>query len=256
VRVALRCERGHASGLVHHTLQELQAAIDGRLRQRARRRPSMAATAPALPVSTSLTVAFELRAPATADALRAAGIAAGPLADVLSAKAVAIDHAGGTLVVRAQEAARSETPSPSHRRCTTRGRQWHQLFHVGGARCRGAICTGFGPRPLRPRVGGVRDAAGRSARHGPGGLVLQLDVKTDGRSASRASRRRRRRADPPPAIPATGSRSWCETRSVRVAGGTHARAARRPSARSAAARTMRDSPIYGMPILEVDTSAA
>jgi hypothetical protein len=98
--VALSCERGHAPGQVLHALQELRSVIDDRLRAdlggRYDRHTAQSAG------SDKLTVGFTLRAESHADAIRSAGLAAGTLAELLTANDAAVDLSGVALVVRAQ----------------------------------------------------------------------------------------------------------------------------------------------------------
>jgi hypothetical protein len=99
-RVALSCRPGHAPGQVLHALQELRGVIDDRLRAELgggydRHDARSAGT-------DKLTVTFTLRAQSHADALRAAGRAAGTLAELLTDRDAAIDLSGVALVVRAQ----------------------------------------------------------------------------------------------------------------------------------------------------------
>jgi hypothetical protein len=99
-RVALSCEQGHAPGQVLHALQELRQLIDDRLRGDLGHRYDRHS---AQSVGTDkLTVTFILRAATDAEAIRAAGVAAGTLAELLSANAAAVDLSGVALVVRAQ----------------------------------------------------------------------------------------------------------------------------------------------------------
>jgi hypothetical protein len=98
--VALSCERGHAPGQVLHALQELRQVIDVRLRDDLGARYDRHT---AQSVGTDkLTVTFTLRAPTHADAIRAAGLAAGTLVELLTRHAAAVDLSGVALVVRAQ----------------------------------------------------------------------------------------------------------------------------------------------------------
>jgi hypothetical protein len=98
-RVALSCERGHAPGQVLHALQELRSVIDDRLRSDLAARYDRHS---ADSVGTDkLTVTFTLRAATHADAIRSAGLAAGTLAELLSANAAAVDLSGVALVIRA-----------------------------------------------------------------------------------------------------------------------------------------------------------
>jgi hypothetical protein len=99
-RVALSCERGHAPGPVLHALQQLSSVIDDRLRNDLgggydRHSAESVGT-------DKLTVTFTLRAATHADAIRAAGLAAGTLAELLTEHAAAVDLSGVALVVRAQ----------------------------------------------------------------------------------------------------------------------------------------------------------
>jgi hypothetical protein len=98
-RVALSCQRGHAPGQVLHALQELRSVIDDRLRRDLGGRYDRHS---ANSVGTDkLTVTFILRGGTHADAIRSAGLAAGTLAELLSANAAAVDLSGVALVVRA-----------------------------------------------------------------------------------------------------------------------------------------------------------
>ena len=100
-RLALTCERGHAPGQVLHALQELRQVIDDRLRGDLGGRYDRHS---ARSVGTDkLLVTFTLRAATDADAIRSAGLAAGTLAELLTANAAAVDLSGVALVVRAQE---------------------------------------------------------------------------------------------------------------------------------------------------------
>ena len=99
-RVALSCERGHAPGQVLHALQELRSAIDDRLRGDLGGRYDGHNAQSA--GSDKLTVTFTLRAATDADAIRSAGLAAGTLAEILTANGAAVDLSGLVLVVRAQ----------------------------------------------------------------------------------------------------------------------------------------------------------
>ena len=99
-RIALSCRRGHAPGPVLHALQELRSIIDDRLRselggQYDRHNAQSVGT-------DKLTVTFTLRAAAPADAIRAAGLAAGTLVELLTDHEAAVDLSGVALVVRAQ----------------------------------------------------------------------------------------------------------------------------------------------------------
>jgi hypothetical protein len=99
-RVALTCARGHAPGQVLHALQELRQTIDDRLSTDLGSRYDRHS---AESVGTDkLTVTFILRAATHADAIRSAGLAAGTLAELLTADAAAVDLSGVALVVRAQ----------------------------------------------------------------------------------------------------------------------------------------------------------
>ena len=99
-RVAFNCQPGHHPGPVLHALQELRSVIDDRLRvelgNRYERHDARSAG------THKLTVAFTLRAATHADALRAAGSAAGTLAELLTDHDAAIDLSGVALVVRAE----------------------------------------------------------------------------------------------------------------------------------------------------------
>jgi hypothetical protein len=99
VRLALSCQPGHAPGQVLHTVQELRSRVDDRLREALgqgydRHSAGSAGT-------DKLTVDFALRAFTPADALRAAGTAAGILAELLTAHSAAVDLSGMALVIRA-----------------------------------------------------------------------------------------------------------------------------------------------------------
>lgn len=99
-RVALSCERGQAPGPVLHALQELRSKLDDRLRTDLggsydRHRAESAGT-------DKLTVTFTLRAISHADAIRAAGLAAGALAELLTDSAAGVDLSGVALVIRAE----------------------------------------------------------------------------------------------------------------------------------------------------------
>ena len=98
--VALSCGRGHAPGEVLHALQELRSVIDDRLRvdlggRYDRHTAAFAGT-------DKLTVKFTLRAATHADAIRSGGLAAGTLAELLTAHKAAVDLSGVALVIRAQ----------------------------------------------------------------------------------------------------------------------------------------------------------
>ena len=99
-RVALSCQRGHAPGPVLHALQELRSVIDDRLRG------ELGASYDrhnAQSVGTDkLMVTFTLRAATPADAIRAAGFAAGALVELLTDDGAPIDLSGIAFVVRAQ----------------------------------------------------------------------------------------------------------------------------------------------------------
>jgi hypothetical protein len=85
---------------VLHALQELRSVIDDRLRRDLGGRYDRHSTNS---VGTDkLTVTFTLRAETHADAIRSAGLAAGTLAELLTANAAAVDLSGIALVVRAQ----------------------------------------------------------------------------------------------------------------------------------------------------------
>ncbi|MDA0168448.1 hypothetical protein OJ998_05055 [Solirubrobacter taibaiensis] len=99
VRLALSCQPGHAPGQVLHTVQELRSRIDDRLRHELgvgydRHQAGSAGT-------DKLTVTFALRAPTPADAMRAAGAAAGVLVALLTDHSAAVDLSGVALVIRA-----------------------------------------------------------------------------------------------------------------------------------------------------------
>jgi anti-sigma factor RsiW len=99
-RVALSCQRGHAPGPVLHALQELRSIIDDRLRSELGTRYDRHN---AQSVGTDkLTFTFSLRAATPADAIRAAGLAAGTLVALLTDSGATIDLSGVALVVRAQ----------------------------------------------------------------------------------------------------------------------------------------------------------
>src|SRR3954463_14877586 len=99
-RVALSCQSGHAPGPVLHALQQLRSIIDDRLRDelgpRYERHSAQSVG------SDKLTVIFMLRAGTPADAIRAAGLAAATLVELLTDTGAAIDVSGIALVVRAQ----------------------------------------------------------------------------------------------------------------------------------------------------------
>jgi len=99
-RVAISCEKDHAPGPVLHALQELRSTIDDRLRSdlgsRYDRHNAQSAGAD------KLTVTFILRAHSHADAIRSAGLAAGTLAELITANRAAVDLSGLVLLVRAQ----------------------------------------------------------------------------------------------------------------------------------------------------------
>ena len=84
-----------------HALQQLRSVIDDRLQNdlggRYDRHSAQSAGAD------KLTVSFTLRAATHADAIRSAGLAAGTLAELLTANAAAVDLSGVALVVRAEE---------------------------------------------------------------------------------------------------------------------------------------------------------
>ena len=99
-RVALSCMRGHAPGPVLHALQELRSAIDDRLRGEL---GSSYERHSAQSIGTDkLTVTFVVRAASPADAIRAAGVAAATLVEILTQTTAAVDVSGLALVVRAQ----------------------------------------------------------------------------------------------------------------------------------------------------------
>ncbi|MDA0165707.1 hypothetical protein OM076_35900 [Solirubrobacter ginsenosidimutans] len=98
-RVALSCGHGHPPGQVLHALQQLQPVIDDRLRRDLGDRHQRHATESS--GADKLTVTLELQAPSHADAIRAAGIALGMLADLI-ADVAGVDLAGVALVVRAR----------------------------------------------------------------------------------------------------------------------------------------------------------
>ena len=99
-RLALSCERGHAPGRVLHGLQGLRAVIDDRRRSDPGPRYDRHSTDSA--GNDKLTVTLTLRAATHADAIRAAGLAAGTLAEILANNAAAVDLSGVALVIRAQ----------------------------------------------------------------------------------------------------------------------------------------------------------
>jgi hypothetical protein len=99
-RVALSCMRGHAPGPVLHALQELRSSIDDRLR--AELGPSYERHSAQSIGTDKLTVTFVVRAASPADAIRAAGVAAATLVEILTQTTAAIDVSGLALVVRAQ----------------------------------------------------------------------------------------------------------------------------------------------------------
>jgi hypothetical protein len=85
---------------VLHALQQLRSVNRRPAALRARRRYDRHG---ARSVGTDkLTVTFILRAATHADAIRAAGLAAGTLAELLSEHATGVDLSGVALVVRAQ----------------------------------------------------------------------------------------------------------------------------------------------------------
>jgi hypothetical protein len=98
-RVALNCQPGHAPGPVLHALQELRSVIDDRLRgelgPRYDRHSAQSAG------TDKLTVILTLRADTPAQAIRAAGMAAATLVELLTDTGAAIDVSGLALVVRA-----------------------------------------------------------------------------------------------------------------------------------------------------------
>ena len=99
-RVALSCERNHAPGPVLHALQQLRSVIDERLRDELGPRYDRHS---AQSVGTDkLMVVFTLRAGTPGEAIRAAGLAAAALVDLLTDTGAAIDVSGVALVVRAQ----------------------------------------------------------------------------------------------------------------------------------------------------------
>jgi hypothetical protein len=99
-RVALSCAPGHPPGPVLHALQELRSTIDDRLRGELG--PSYERHAAQSIGTDKLTVTFVLRAATPADAIRAAGVAAAALVEVLTQTTSAIDVSGIALVVRAR----------------------------------------------------------------------------------------------------------------------------------------------------------
>jgi hypothetical protein len=100
VRVALSCLPGHAPGPVLHALQELRSTIDDRLRRELG--PNYERHSAQSIGTDKLTVTFVLRAAVPAEAIRAAGVAAAALVDVLTQTTAAIDVSGIALVVRAR----------------------------------------------------------------------------------------------------------------------------------------------------------
>ena len=100
VRVALSCQPGHAPGPVLYALQQLRSVIDDRLRvelgPRYDRHSAQSVGAD------KLTVIFTLRGDSPAAAVRAAGLAAATLIELLTDTGAAIDVSGIALVVRAQ----------------------------------------------------------------------------------------------------------------------------------------------------------
>jgi hypothetical protein len=98
--VALRCQDGHAPGQVLHSVQELRAVIDDRLRSEldARYDQHRAQSAG----TDKLTITFTLRAATPADAIRSAGLAAATLVEVLADAATAVELSGIALIVRAE----------------------------------------------------------------------------------------------------------------------------------------------------------
>lgn len=99
-RVGLGCRPGSAPGPVLHALQELRSVIDDRLRIELGERYDRHNTRSA--GNDKLTVTFALRAATQADALRAAGMAAGTLVELLADRDAAVDLSGIALVVRAE----------------------------------------------------------------------------------------------------------------------------------------------------------
>ena len=83
-----------------HALQELRSVIDDRLRIELGERYDRHNTRSA--GNDKLTVTFALRAATQADALRAAGMAAGTLVELLADRDAAVDLSGIALVVRAE----------------------------------------------------------------------------------------------------------------------------------------------------------
>ena len=100
-RVALSCLPGHAPGPVLYALQQMRSVIDDRLRVELG--PSYDRHSAQSVGTDKLTVIFILRAGAPAAAIRAAGLAAAALVELLTDTGAAIDVSGIALVVRAQE---------------------------------------------------------------------------------------------------------------------------------------------------------
>src|SRR6478735_7394333 len=97
-RVALSCTPGSAPGPALHALQELRSTLDDRLRDELGARYERH-TAQSIGTD-KLTVTFVLRTATSADAIRAAGVAASALVEVLTQVTTAIDVSGIALVVR------------------------------------------------------------------------------------------------------------------------------------------------------------
>src|SRR4051794_19731480 len=99
-RIALSCQPGHDPGPVLHALQQLHSVIDDRLRDELGPRYDRHS---AQSVGTDkLTVIFTLRAGTPPQAIRAGGLAAATLVELLTDTGAAIDVSGIALVVRAQ----------------------------------------------------------------------------------------------------------------------------------------------------------
>lgn len=98
-RVALSCQPGNPPGPVLHALQQQRSVIDDRLRSelgpRYERHTAQSVGAD------KLTVIFTLRAGSPAEAVRATGMAAATLLELLTQTEAAIDVSGIALVVRA-----------------------------------------------------------------------------------------------------------------------------------------------------------
>ena len=98
-RVALSCLSGNDPGPVLFAVQQLRSVIDDRLRTELGARYDRHSTQSA--GTDKLTVTFTVRASSTADAVRAAGLAAASLVELLDETGAAIDVSGLALVVRA-----------------------------------------------------------------------------------------------------------------------------------------------------------